>query len=323
MSIKILANDGISDDAKARLEKAGFIVDTDKREQENLVNAINTEDFKVVLVRSATKIRKEVIDACPGLEMIGRGGVGMDNIDVAYAREKGVTVFNTPASSSQAVAELVMASLFSLARGVYDADRLMPQTGASEFKALKKKYGKGIELRGKKLAVIGFGRIGQFVARYALGAGMEILAVDAFMEGSVEVDLQIPTIDAKVNISLVSMDKALTNADFISLHVPAQADGTAVIGEAEFSKMKDGVRIVNLARGGVIDEDALIAALDNGKVACAALDVFENEPTPREDLLSHAQILSTPHIGAATVEAQARIGHEIADNIEAKYAVTI
>lgn len=320
MSVKILANDGIADDAVARLEASGFIVDTNKREQDQLADAINNEDFKVVLVRSATKIRKELIDACPGLEMIGRGGVGMDNIDVEYAREKGITVFNTPASSSQAVAELVMACMFSLARGVYDADRAMPKTGATEFKALKKKYGKGIELRGKKLAVIGFGRIGQFAARYALGAGMEVLAVDAFIKEPVEIDLQTPGVDAKVKVSPVSMEEALTQADFITLHVPAQADGSAVIGEVEFNKMKDGVRLVNLARGGVVDEDALLAALESGKVAAAALDVFENEPTPREDLLTHPNILSTPHIGAATVEAQARIGGEIAENIEAKYA---
>jgi D-3-phosphoglycerate dehydrogenase len=320
MSVKILANDGIADDAVARLEASGFIVDTNKREQEQLADAINNEGFKVVLVRSATKIRKELIDACPGLEMIGRGGVGMDNIDVEYAREKGITVFNTPASSSQAVAELVMACMFSLARGVYDADRTMPKTGATDFKALKKKYGKGIELRGKKLAVIGFGRIGQFAARYALGAGMEILAVDAFIKEPVEIDLQLPGVDAKVKVYPVSMDEALTQADFITLHVPAQADGSAVIGEAEFNKMKDGVRLVNLARGGVVDEDALLAALESGKVAAAALDVFENEPTPREELLTHPDILSTPHIGAATVEAQARIGGEIAENIEAKYA---
>ena len=320
MSVKILANDGIADDAVARLEASGFIVDTNKREQDQLADAINNEDFKVVLVRSATKIRKELIDACPGLEMIGRGGVGMDNVDVEYAREKGITVFNTPASSSQAVAELVMACMFSLARGVYDADRAMPKTGATEFKALKKKYGKGIELRGKKLAVIGFGRIGQFAARYALGAGMEVLAVDAFIKEPVEIDLQIPGVDAIVEVSPVSMEEALTQADFITLHVPAQADGSAVIGEAEFNKMKDGVRLVNLARGGVVNEDALLAALESGKVAAAALDVFENEPTPREDLLTHPNILSTPHIGAATVEAQARIGGEIAENIEAKYA---
>ncbi len=320
MSVKILANDGIADDAVARLEAAGFTVDTNKREQENLVDAINNEDFKVVLVRSATKIRKELIDSCPGLEMIGRGGVGMDNIDVAYAREKGLTVFNTPASSSQAVAELVMACMFSLARGVYDADRVMPKTGAAEFKALKKKYGKGIELRGKKLAVIGFGRIGQFAARYAMGAGMEILAVDAFINEPVEIDLQIPGVEAKVKVSTVGMDDALKQADFITLHVPAQADGSAVIGASEFNKMKDGVRLVNLARGGVVDEDALLAALESGKVVAAALDVFENEPTPREDLLTHPNILSTPHIGAATVEAQARIGGEIAENIEAEYA---
>ncbi len=321
MSVKILANDGIADDAKARLEEAGFVVDTNKREQEDLADVINNEGFKVVLVRSATKIRKDLIDVCPGLEMIGRGGVGMDNIDVAYAREKGITVFNTPASSSQAVAELAMACMFSLARGVFDANRLMPEQGATEFKVLKKKYGKGIELRGKKIAIIGFGRIGQFVARYAISAGMEVIPVD-ILRDPIQIDLQLPGIDAVATVTPVSMEEALPQADFISLHIPAQPNGEAVIGEAQLNEMKDGVRIINLARGGVINEEALLAALDSGKVACAALDVFENEPTPREDLLKHSNILSTPHIGAATVEAQGRIGHEIADNIEAKYAVT-
>ena len=318
MSVKILANDGVSPSAIERLEAAGFSVDTNTRSQDELIDAINNEDFKVLLVRSATKVRQDVVDACSGLEMIGRGGVGMDNIDVAYAREKGINVFNTPASSSQAVAELAMGFMFSLARGTFDADRQMPTNGATEFKALKKKYGKGIELRGKKLAIIGFGRIGQFVARYAIASGMEVLAVNQ-VPVEVEIDLQIPGVDAKATVKTVDLDEALTQADFVTLHVPAQANGEPVLGAAEFAKMKDGVRIVNLARGGVVDESALLEALNAGKVAAAGLDVFVNEPTPRTDLLEHSQVLSTPHVGAATVEAQDRIGDEIADIILEHY----
>lgn len=314
--MKILANDGISPEGVSKLEAAGFEVITEKVAQEDLIDAINSENYVGLLVRSATTVRKDLIDACPGLKFIGRGGVGMDNIDVEYARGKGITVENTPAASSQSVAELVMGSLFSVARSLYDSHLNMPSKGADDFKVLKKKYAKGIELRGKTLLIVGFGRIGQSLASYALGAGMKVIAVN---NSNKKVDIPVTIHGAgEFNVSIeaeTDLKSALPNADFISLHVPKQEDGSAVIGSNEFSLMKEGVRIVNAARGGVVDEDALLEALNNGKVATIALDVYENEPTPRKDLLAHERIACTPHIGAATVEAQARIGEELAEKI--------
>lgn len=319
--MKVLANDGISASGIKKLEANGFTVITEKVAQDQLIDAINNECYEVLLVRSATTVREDLIDACPGLKMIGRGGVGMDNIDVEYARSKGINVFNTPGASSLAVAELVMTMLFDISRFTYDANLNMPTTGASEFKVLKKKYGKGVELRGKTIGIIGFGRIGQYTAKYALGCGMNVVAFDPFVnEATIPVEIGGQTVE--VNVTPTDMDTLLSSSDYISLHVPMPADKKAVIGAAEFAKMKDGVRIVNAARGGVIDEDALIAALDSGKVAAAGLDVYVGEPTPREDLLKHAKTACTPHIGAATVEAQDRIGTEIADNIMAHYGVT-
>lgn len=317
--MKILANDGISDEGKKALENAGYTVITEKVNQEDLINAVNNENYEIVLVRSATTVRKEVIDACPGLKLIGRGGVGMDNIDVAYARENGRTVINTPASSSQSVAELVMGQLFSISRFLHDSYKNIE---SGDFNTLKKNYAKGIELRGKTLGIIGFGRIGQSLASYALGSGMNVLAVDN-SEKSVEIPVLIGNgTEVKVNLKTVtSMDSILPICDFISLHIPKQADGSAVLAEKEFAMMKKGVRLVNAARGGVINEIDLIAALDSGKVAFAALDVFENEPNPNKALLSHPKIACTPHIGAATMEAQDRIGLELADLIIAKFGV--
>lgn len=318
MAIKILANDGISASGKKQLEDAGYIVITETVQQDDLIDAINQNDYKVLLVRSATKVRENLIDACPGLEMIGRGGVGMDNIDVEYARNKGIVVFNTPASSSQAVAELVMAHMFSISRGLYDANRNMPTKGASDFKPLKKKYGKGVELRGKTLGIIGFGRIGQFVAKYALGCGMKVIAYNR-SEKTVNIDLGIEGVNASVEIKTISKEEVLKQSDFITLHIPAQADGSPAIGKAEFELMKNGSFLVNSARGGVVDEDAMIEALQTGKLAHAGIDVFVNEPTPREDVLAISNASLSPHIGAATVEAQDRIGGEIADIIMAHY----
>ncbi|RMG79196.1 MAG: 3-phosphoglycerate dehydrogenase [Bacteroidetes bacterium] len=312
---KILANDGISEIGKQKLETAGFYVSVQKVEQDRLAEVINKENYEVLLVRSATKVRKALIDACPNLKLIGRGGVGLDNIDVQYAEEKGITVINTPGASSQSVAELTIAHMFTLARFLYDSNRQMPVIGESNFKELKKKYGKGIELRNKTLGIIGFGRIGQCVAEYALGLGMKVMAYDPFIERAT-INLNING-TAKVQIGIVtsSLNEILQNADFITVHVPKQENGNAVIGEEQFQLMKDGVFVINTARGGIIDEKALIKYLDNGKVAAAALDVFENEPTPNSDLLTHPKISLSPHIGAATIEAQDRIGEELAAQI--------
>ena len=312
--MKVLANDGISKSGVDKLESNGFEVITNKVNQEDLVNYINENSIEVILVRSATQVRKEIIDYCKSVKIIGRGGVGMDNIDVEYARDKGLIVINTPAASSQSVAELVMAHLFSISRFVFDSNRNMPINGAAEFKVLKKKYAKGIELREKTLGIIGFGRIGQFTAKYALGAGMNVLAYDPFIEKTT-IDLKIANQEIKVPISTCSLEKLLKNSDFISLHVPMPKDGQPLISTNEFNSMKKGVRIVNAARGGVIDESALVKAIKNEIISFAALDVFVGEPYPNESLLKNEKISLTPHIGAATSEAQDRIGTELADKI--------
>ena len=314
--MKILANDGIAPEGVKVLEENGFEVSTTNVPQDQLEAAINKEGYVALLVRSATKVRKDLIDACPSLKLIGRGGVGMDNIDVDYARSKGLHVINTPAASSQSVAELVIGNLFSLSRFVYQANREMPEKGATEFKGLKKAYSKGQELRGKTIGIVGFGRIGQALAGYALGVGMRVEAIDHSVEVA-KIPVNIES-HGSVKVEVVpqkDLDSVIEDLDYISLHIPKQDDGSAVIGKAEFDKMKDGVILANAARGGVIDEDALIVALDSGKVKAAALDVFENEPTPNPALLKHPRILSTPHIGAATEEAQGRIGEELAEQI--------
>lgn len=311
--MKILANDGISKDGIEKLQNSGYTVVTDTVPQEQLIDTINQENYEILLVRSATKVRKDIIDACPNLKLIGRGGVGMDNIDVEYARDKGKIVVNTPASSSQSVAELVMGQMFSISRFLYDSSKNL---ASGDFKTLKKKYGKGVELRGKTLGIIGFGKIGQSLASYALGAGMEVLPVDQFSyKASIPVKIGLSQ-EVKIDFETITdMNSILGKCDYISIHVPKQEDGSAVIGAKEFSLMKEGVRIVNAARGGVFDEQDLIKALDSGKVAACALDVYENEPTPDKALLNHPKIACTPHIGAATNEAQARIGLEMASLI--------
>jgi D-3-phosphoglycerate dehydrogenase len=308
---RILANDGIDPIGKALLENAGFKVDTTHIPQDQLSEGLKNYDG--ITVRSATKVRKELIDSCPNIKLIGRGGVGMDNIDVDYARSKGIAVVNTPAASSLSVAELVFAHLFTGIRFLQDSNRKMPIEGNSKFNDLKKAYAKGIELRGKKIGVIGFGRIGRETAKVALGLGMEVLAYDIF-EVPNELELIIGA-NTKVNcpINVVSIDQLIKDADFISLHVPFSEK--PVLGKDEFENMKNGVGVVNCSRGGTIDEDALIEALNSGKVAFAGLDVFDNEPTPRQDLLSHPKVSLTPHIGASTNEAQERIGTELANLI--------
>ncbi|MFN3755709.1 MAG: D-2-hydroxyacid dehydrogenase [Flavobacterium sp.] len=311
--MKVLANDGISPAGIKALEKGGFEVITTKVAQEQVANFINTHNVSVLLVRSATKVRQDIIDNCPSLKIIGRGGVGMDNIDVTYAREKGLHVINTPASSSESVAELVFAHLFSGVRFLHDSNRNMPLEGDSQFEKLKKAYANGIELRGKTIGIIGFGRIGQAVAKMALGLGMRVIASDKYVgEAVIKVDFYNGQF-INVDIQTEPFDDLLRHSDFITLHVPAQ--DTYVIGRDEFKMMKDNVGIINAARGGVIDEVALCEALDTGKVLFAGLDVFENEPTPELKLLMHPNISLTPHIGAATLEAQERIGTELAEQI--------
>ncbi len=311
--MKVLANDGVSQSGIDALEKAGFEVNTTTVAQEQLVNYINENQITVLLVRSATTVRQDLIDACPSLKIIGRGGVGMDNIDVDYAKEKGLHVINTPAASSHSVAELVFAHLYGMARFLHNANRDMPLDGDTKFKDLKKAYAKGVELKGKTLGIIGIGRIGQATAKVAIGAGMKVIAYDPFIE---EVNLELNFYDGqnlKFNIVTISKKEVLKQADFISLHVPAQKG--YVIGKSEFELMKDGVILVNASRGGVIDEIALVDAIHSGKVAKAALDVFEKEPKPEIQLLMNPALSLSPHIGAATNEAQDRIGAELASQI--------
>jgi len=311
--IKVHANDGISQSGVDALEQAGYSVSTTKVAQEQLVDFINREAVQVLLVRSATTARKELIDACPGLKIIGRGGVGMDNIDVDYARSKGLHVINTPAASSASVAELVFAHLYGGVRFLHQSNRAMALEGDTNFGALKKAYAKGRELRGKTIGIVGFGRIGKAVAQIALGSGMRVIYFDQHVP-SASVSLKFYD-QQEVNFDLTasSFETVLSESDFITLHVPAQKD--YVIGAAELAQMKAGAGLINAARGGVVDEVALITALESRHISFAALDVFENEPTPAIQVLMNEYCSLTPHIGAATNEAQDRIGEELAAQI--------
>jgi len=311
---KILANDGISQAEIDFLTKKGFHTITEHVAQDDLIKTINTENYEVLLVRSATNVRKDLIDSCPHLKIIGRGGVGMDNIDVDYAKEKGINVINTPAASSSSVAELVFAHLFGMVRFLFDSNRKMPMVGDTDFKGLKKSYANGRELADKTLGIIGFGRIGQEVAKRALGLGMKVMAHDKFIEEA-NITLNFFNGDKKsFTIETESLKEVLKNSDFITLHVPEIGE-KAVIGAEEIGMMKTGAGIVNASRGGVIDETALMFALDKEKLAYAGLDVFDNEPNPSIHICMHNAISLTPHIGAATLEAQDRIGTELADQI--------
>ena len=311
--MNVLANDGVSKNCVLKLEENGFKVIHDKVEQEELADYINAESIEVLLVRSATKVRKELIDNCPNLKFVGRGGVGMDNIDVEYAKSKGVQVTNTPAASSISVAEIVFAHLFSAARSLFKSNRSMPLEGDSKFKQLKKDYAKGIELRGKTIGIIGFGRIGQEVAKIGYGCGMNIIFCDNFLS---EAKIKITFSDGQsicFTPLSVSLDELLGKSDYITLHVPSQKD--YLLDEKEFIKMKDGVGIINAARGGVLNEESLIKFINSGKIKFAGLDTFENEPNPSIKTLMNSKLSLTPHIGAATSEAQERIGLELANQI--------
>jgi len=311
--MKVLANDGIAQSGVTELESAGFEVILTTVAQNQLVDYINTHSITALLVRSATKVRTDIIDGCPSLKIIGRGGVGMDNIDVEYARSKGLKVINTPAASSHSVAELVFAHMYGMARYLHNSNRDMPLEGDTNFKVLKKAFAKGVELKGKTLGILGIGRIGQATAKIALGAGMKVIAFDPFIKN---VNLELEFFDGQTvefDIDTISKENVLKQADFLTLHVPSQEE--YVIDTAEFDLMKKGVIMVNAARGGVVNEVALVKALEEGKVAQAALDVFEKEPTPEMQLLMNPNLSLSPHIGAATGEAQDRIGSELAEQI--------
>ena len=311
--MNVLANDGISQAGVEKLNAAGFNTTVKSIDQEKIIGYINENNIEVLLVRSATKVRKDLIDSCKSLKIIGRGGVGMDNIDVSYAKDKGIHVINTPAASSSSVAELVFAHLFGCVRSLHLSNREMPLEGDKEFKKLKKNYSAGVELKGKTLGIVGFGRIGQEVAKIGLGLGMNVIYYDLNNKKSLIEIVFFDGSSKNFELTSVRFDELLQNSDFISLHVPAQK--SHVIGEKEFSLMKKGAGIINAARGGVIDEEALIKNIENKNLSFAALDTFENEPTPSIKILMNQSISMTPHIGAATKEAQKRIGIELAEQI--------
>ncbi len=307
---KILINDGIHPTGEKMLRDAGHDVSTDTIAQADLIAEL--PNYAAICVRSATKVRTDLIDACPNLKAICRGGVGLDNIDVDHAKSKGISVINTPAASSRSVAELVFAHLLSVSRSLYLSNRAMPTKGDTEFKSLKKSYAKGIELYGRTLGVIGLGRIGSATAELALSVGMEVLAVDPFIDEA-ELTIGGKIHNAKVTVKTVSMDEMLSQADAITLHIPFT--GAPVLSTEEFNKIKEGAILINASRGGTVDEDAMLVALNSGKLSAAGIDVFLNEPTPRKDILSHPRMSLTPHTGASTVEAQEKIGIELAEKL--------
>ena len=311
---KILANDGIHSDAIAMMKKAGITVDTTKIPQEELM--IKLQNYDGIIVRSATKVRKELIEACPNLKVIARGGVGLDNIDVEYAAEKGIPVYNTPAASSLSVAELALGHMLSLSRFLHRSNRHMPSQGGTDFKSLKKSYAAGCELAGKTIGIIGLGRIGQEMARVALALRMKVMPVDPMVnEAVINIDLySTEDVGMSVKIKTVPMDIMLAQADYLTVHVPFSG-GKPIIGKEEIAQMKKGAFIINTSRGGVVEENALIEALESGHLAGAGLDVFVNEPAPDPRLLSMDTISLSPHIGASTGEAQRNIGIELAEKI--------
>ena len=312
--MKVLANDGISKAGENTLKEAGIEILDNRVAQDHVINFINDNNVDVLLVRSVTKVRQELIDACPGLKIIGRGGIGMDNIDVEYARSKGIKVINTPTASSKSVAELVFGHFISLARFLHESNRLMPLEGDTHFSAMKKSFSNAYELSGKTLGVIGFGSIGQEVIKIGIALGMkvnvltrspktEVLTLNFFNGQSVDFEIT----------STNDMDAFLKDADFISINTPKTNE--YIIDTPQFEKMKDGVYIVNTARGGVINEVTLIDFIESGKIAGAALDVFENEPSPELPLLMNPALSLSPHVGGNTVDAQEKIGIELAEQI--------
>ncbi|WP_407481467.1 D-2-hydroxyacid dehydrogenase [Elizabethkingia meningoseptica] len=311
--MKVLANDGISESGEKILKEAGINLLNNRVSMEHLAKFINDNEVDVLLVRSATKVTKELIDACPTLRIVGRGGIGMDNIDVEYARGKGIQVFNTPLASLRSVAELVFAHFFALARNLHEANRLMPLEGELKFNELKKSFAKAFELQSKTLGVIGMGKIGMEVAKIGISLGMKVLCYNRTPK------TETVTLDFYDGQSLgfqltsCSLDEVLANADFISINTAKTPQ--YILDTPEFSKMKDGVFIVNAARGGVLNEVTLLDFIEEGKIAGAALDVFENEPNPELPLLMHPSLSLSPHIGGSTIDAQEKIGIEIAEQL--------
>ncbi|HUH35404.1 MAG TPA: D-2-hydroxyacid dehydrogenase [Moheibacter sp.] len=314
--MKILANDGLSAIGKATLERNGFEVLTTYVAQDQLANFINNNDISILLVRSATQVTQEIIDAT-SLKLIGRGGVGLDNIAVDYAQSKGIPVINTPNASTVSVAEMVMAHVFSIYRNLHKSNRSMPLEGDLKFNLLKKSYSKAYELKGKTMGIIGFGNIGQEVAKSALGAGMKVIAYNRTPK---KVQLTFDFFDGQTvefPIETTSLETVLKESDVISLHVAAQDH--PLVGWEEIEKMKQGAVLINTARGGVVDEEAVLRGIEEGNLLGAALDVFEQEPHPSVHLLMNDEISFSPHLAGSTEEAQDRIGLELAEQISKLY----
>ncbi len=295
--MKILANDGIHPKGEEILKNAGHEVDTNKLSPEDLMT--NLKNYEVIIVRSATKVPKELIDAA-NLKVIARAGVGLDNIDTAYAAEKGIPVLNTPGASAISVAELSIAHMLGVIRFLN-----LSKSDMTAGKWPKKDYKAGMEVTGKTLGIFGIGTIGREMAKRCLGLGMKVIAYDPFVT---ETDL---------DVEIKSKDDVLAEADFISMHMPFIKEEGPALAEEEFAKMKDGVVVINCARGGVIKEKALLDAINNGKVAAAGIDVWETEPAGDDlkPLLEHPRVSVTPHIGASTLEAQTRVSIEIAEKV--------
>lgn len=309
----VLANDGISEKGIQLLKEADITVLDARVSAEHLSNFINENNVDVLLVRSATQVRKNLIDECPNLKIIGRGGIGMDNIDVDYAIDKGIYIINTPKASCKSVAELVFAHFFSLARFLHESNRLMPLEGETKFNTLKKSFNNATELSGKTLGVIGMGNIGLEVIKIGISLGMSIVAYNRTPKTE---NVKISFFDGQslhFEIKSVNLDEVLKKSDFISINISNTEK--YFIDNEQIARMKEGVFIANTARGGVLNEVALIDAIERGKVAGAALDVFENEPNPEIEILMNPALSLSPHIGGNTLEAQNRIAEELAEQI--------
>ena len=297
MGFRVLASDPLDPSAVAAMREAGLDVD-EKTDLTPEQLEVEIAAYDAIVIRSATKVRANIIDAGKQLKLVVRAGVGLDNVDLAHAKAKDVVVRNTPAASSNSVAELALGHMLSVARHIGRG------TASTKAGAWEKKKLKGVEIAGKTLGIIGIGRIGQSLAQKAAALGMKVFCSDAFLTGS-----PIPDI-----APMVAQDDLLARSDFISLHIPFDPEVGPSISGPQFDRMKDGVYVINCARGGVIDETALVSALESEKVAGAALDVFESEPPNTEHpLFAQERVSMTPHIGASTVEAQARVGQEAAD----------
>ena len=316
--MKVLANDGISQNSKKELIDLNFKIFDTKIDQSELIRYINKNHIEIILVRSATIINSEILNNCKSIKLIGRAGVGLDNIDLISAKKNNVRVFNTPNASSISVAELVISHLLSANRNLHITNRSMPLNGDTKFKEIKSHSSECKEVMFKTLGIIGLGRIGQEVAKRAFSLGMNVVAFDKKIE-KIKIHLDhIKNQNIFFDLKTSSLNDVLKESDFITLHIPKIND-KPFIGRDEFDIMKKGVGIINTSRGGLIDESELIKFLNNKKVSFAALDVYENEPTPNIQLLMHDKISLSPHIGGSTVEAQERIGDEIVKEIKSFY----